>query len=51
MKDNGLLFSEQLLLTFEVTTFVSEDEFWDVIIVWYPHFRGTCYLPKLWLIK
>jgi len=42
MKDNGLLFSEQLLLTFEVITFMSEDKFWGVTIVWYQHFRGTC---------
>jgi len=45
MKNNGLLFSEQLLLTLEVTTFMSEDKFWGVTIVGYQHFRGTCCFP------
>lgn len=31
---------EQLLLTFEIVTLMNEDNFWDVTVIWYQHYRG-----------
>lgn len=46
MKDNWLLFSEQLLLTFEVITFMSEDNFWGVTS-FIPTFHRDLLLPLI----